>query len=118
LALAHAIEELGERFPVPARLKEELRVRRRREGRLAEAVELEVHDYLLAAAVASGVRSVTSDWLLCATMKELPTTASKPTATAASAMRRCRADCSRSSSVTMRGIVDSTGTPAVARTSS
>src|SRR6266850_652293 len=118
LALAHSIEELRQGFAVPARLEQELGVRRRREGRLAEAVELEVHDYLFTAAVASGVRSVTSDWLLCATMKDVPTTASKPTATAASAMRRCRADCSRSCSVTMRGIVESTGTPAVARTSS
>ena len=65
LALADAVDELGQRFAVARRLEEELRIRRGTEWCLAEPVELEVHDiYLPAAGRSLGVSSATRASLL------------------------------------------------------
>ena len=72
----------------------------------------------LFAADASGLSMETSDWLLWATKNEPLTTSTSATAMAATASPRCRRAVVRSASVTIRGMVESRGTPAVSRTSS
>src|SRR5262245_14991432 len=118
LALAHAIDQLRQRLAMARRLEEELGIRSRTERRLVQAVELEVHTYLLAIVVSAGISMPTRASLWWAMANEDPTTTSRPTATAAVARRRCRTSRVRSRSVAIVGMVESTGTGRLARTSS